>query len=198
MTFPNNYMDIPSSKNFPYTWDMTNGRRGTRKNVDFTEYEEDIWVGYRYFQSKNVEVSYPFGYGLSYTTFEYSKPKVKADNDGFTASITVTNKGKVAGREVAELYVAAPAGGLEKPARELKAFAKTKLLAPGESETLTMKVSAYEMASFNEEHSAWETAAGTYQVLFGASVEDIRATASFRFGKTQAWKVEDVLGTPMK
>jgi len=198
MTFPINYMDIPSSKNFPYTWDMTNGRRGTRKNVDFTEYEEDIWVGYRYFQSKNVEVSYPFGYGLSYTTFEYSKPKVKADNDGFTASITVTNKGKVAGREVAELYVAAPAGGLEKPARELKAFAKTKLLAPGEFETLTMKVSAYEMASFNEATSSWETAAGTYQVLFGASVEDIRATASFRFGKTQAWKVQDVLGTPMK
>ena len=194
MTFPINYMDIPSSKNFPYTWDMTNGRRGTRKNIDFTEYAEDIWVGYRYFQTNNEEVSYPFGYGLSYTTFDYSKPKVKADKDGFTATITVKNTGKVAGREVVELYVAAPTGGLEKPARELKAFAKTKLLAPGESETLTMKVSAYEMASFDEEHSAWETAAGTYQVLFGASVEDIRATATFRYGEKQAWKVEDVLG----
>ena len=195
-TFPINYMDAPSSKNFPYTWDMTQGRRGNRKNVDYTDYEEGIWVGYRYFQTNNMEVSYPFGYGLSYTNFSYSKPKVKADKDGFTAIITVANTGKVAGREVVELYVKAPVGGLEKPARELKAFAKTKLLAPGESETLTMKVSAYEMASFNEATSSWETAAGTYEVLFGASVEDIRATASFRFGKAQLWKVHDVLGAP--
>ena len=196
MTFPINYMDIPSSKNFPYTWDMTQGRRGNRKNVDFTDYTEDIWVGYRYFQTNDVEVSYPFGYGLSYTDFAYSKPKVKASKDGFTASIKVTNMGRVAGREVVELYVVAPAGGLEKPICELKAFAKTKLLAPGESEILTMKVSAYEMASFNEGHSAWETAAGKYQVLLGASVNDIRAAASFRFGKAQSWSVQDVLGEP--
>lgn len=195
MTFPINYMDVPSSKHFPYTWDMTKGRRGNRKNVDYTDYEENIWVGYRYFQTNNVEVSYPFGYGLGYTTFAYSKPKVKADKDGFTATITVKNTGKVAGREVVELYVAAPAGGLEKPARELKAFAKTKLLAPGESETLTMKVSAYELASFNEEQSAWETAAGTYEVLFGASVADIRCTATCKM-KSQSWKVHDVLGNP--
>ena len=198
MTFPINYMDIPSSKNFPYVWDMTEGRKGTRKNVDFTEYEEGIWVGYRHFQTHDVEVSYPFGYGMSYTTFAYSKPKVKANADGFTATVTVTNTGKVAGREVVELYVAAPSGGLEKPARELKAFAKTKMLAPGESETLTMNVSAYEMASFNEEHSAWETAAGSYQVLFGASVADIRCTASFNFKKAQAWEVHDVLGVPVE
>ena len=190
MTFPVNYMDNPSSKNFPYTWDMTQGRRGNRKNVDFTNYAEGIWVGYRYFQTNNVEVSYPFGYGLSYTTFDYSKPKVKADKDGFNATITVTNTGKVAGREVVELYVAAPAGGLEKPARELKAFAKTKLLDPGESETLTMKVSAYEMASFNEETASWETAAGEYKVLFGASSVDIRATMSFRMKKALSWSVK--------
>ena len=191
MTFPVNYMDAPSSKNFPYTWDMTQGRRGNRKNVDFTDYAEGIWVGYRYFQTNDVEVSYPFGYGLSYTTFAYSKPSVKAGKDGFTASVTVKNTGKVAGREVVELYVAAPDGGLEKPARELKAFAKTKLLAPGESETITMKVSAYELASFNDEHSAWETAAGTYQVQFGASVTDIRCTATCKM-KAQSWKVHDV------
>ena len=196
MTFPINYMDMPSSQNFPYHWDMTKGRKGERPNVDYTDYAEGIWVGYHYFQTKDVEVSYPFGYGMSYTTFSYSKPKVKADKDGFTATITVTNTGKVAGREVVELYVAAPSGGLEKPSRELKAFAKTKLLAPGESETLTMKVSAYELASFNEEHSAWETAAGNYQVLFGASVDDIRATASFRLNKSQSWEVHDVLGNP--
>ena len=196
MTFAMRYMDIPSSKDFPYGQN-TSGRRGERKNVDFTDYEEDIWVGYRYFQTNDVEVSYPFGYGLSYTTFTYSKPKVKADKDGFTATITVTNTGKVAGREVVGLYVSAPSGGLEKPARELKSFGKTKLLAPGESETLTMKVSTYELASFNDEHSAWEAAAGNYQVLFGASVADIRATASFRLSKSQSWEVHDVLG-PVK
>ena len=195
MTFPINYMDMPSSKNFPYYWDMTKGRKGERPNVDYTDYAEGIWVGYRYFQTNNVEVSYPFGYGLSYTTFSYSKPKVKADKDGFVATITVTNTGKVAGREVVELYVAAPSGGLEKPAHELKAFAKTKLLAPGESETLTMKVSAYELASFNEEHSAWETVAGTYEVLFGSSVSDIRCTATCKM-KAQSWEVHDVLGNP--
>ena len=195
MTFPINYMDMPSSQNFPYYWDMTKGRKGERPNVDYTDYAEDIWVGYRYFQTNNVEVSYPFGYGLSYTTFSYSKPKVKADKNDFTATVTVTNTGKVAGREVVELYVAAPSGGLEKPSRELKAFAKTKLLAPGESETLTMKVSAYELASFNEEHSAWETATGTYEVLFGSSVSDIRCTATCKM-KARSWEVHDVLGNP--
>ena len=196
MTFPVNYMDSPSSKNFPYTWDMTKGRKGERENVDFTDYAEDIWVGYRYFQTDFREVSYPFGYGLSYTTFSYTKPTVKVDKDGFTATITVTNTGKVEGREVMELYVSAPSGGLEKPLRELKAFAKTKLLAPGETETLTMKVSAYEMASFNEATSSWETAAGRYEVQFGASVADIRATKTFNFSKAQRWEVHDVLGKP--
>ena len=189
MTFPINYMDMPSSNNFPYTWDMTEGARGERKNVDFTNYDEGIWVGYRYFQTKEVAVSYPFGYGLSYTTFAYSKPSVKAEKDGFTATVTVTNTGKVTGREVVELYVAAPEGGLKKPVRELKAFAKTKLLDPGASETLTFQVAAYDLASFNEAAAAWETAAGNYQVQFGASVDDIRATANCKL-KAQTWPVK--------
>ena len=75
MTFPTNYMDIPSSKNFPYSWDMTKGRKGDRKNVDYTDYSEGIWVGYRYFQTAGKGVSYPFGYGLSYTSFAYRDRK---------------------------------------------------------------------------------------------------------------------------
>ena len=195
MTFPINYMDILTSYTFPYNWEMTKGRKGERKNVDYTQYYEGIDVGYRHFQSDpDVEVSYPFGYGLSYTTFAYSKPSVKATADGIKATVTVTNTGKVAGREVVEMYVSAPAGGLVKPVRELKAFGKTKLLAPGASETLTFEVSAYELASFNEKSSAWETASGKYEVLFGASVEDIRCTSTFKMNKAQAWKVHDVLG----
>ena len=204
MTFPVNFMDHPSSANFPYNYNASASRgffwgpRQPQKDVDYTKYEEGIWVGYRHFVTRDVAVSYPFGYGLSYTTFAYSKPVVKADKDGFTASVTVTNTGSVAGKEVVELYVSAPAGGLEKPARELKAFGKTKELQPGESQTITLKVSAYELASFNEAASAWEAAAGSYKVQFGASVDDIRATAPFTLKKAQNWPVNNVLAPQAK
>ena len=202
MTFPVSYLDIPSSANFPYyhknvqrgEWDfLWGGPQRKSKNVDYTEYNEGIYVGYRYFQSAGVPVSYPFGYGKSYTTFEYSKPVVKAAADGFTATITVKNTGSVAGKEAVQLYVAAPAGGLEKPAFELKGYAKTKELAPGESQTLTITVDAYTLASFNEAASAWETAAGTYKVMFGANAADIRGTAEYKVKKAQSWKVNNVL-----
>ena len=97
-------------------------------------YMDRIWVGYRWFTTEGKNVSYPFGYGLSYTTFEYSKPSVKADKDGnLTATVTVTNTGSVAGKEVVEVYVAAPAGGLEKPARELKAFDRPTCCSPAQA-----------------------------------------------------------------
>ena len=193
MTFPIDALDHPSSANFPAFPQRGESEEGLRKNIDYTEYEEGIWVGYRHFATNGVKVSYPFGYGLSYTTFQYSKPVVKASADGFTASVTVTNTGDVAGKEVVEVYVSAPSGGLEKPARELKAFGKTKSLAPGESQTLSFSVPAYDLASFNEASSAWETAAGNYQVHFGASVEDIRATGSFPVKKPRTWAVHNVL-----
>lgn len=192
MTFPIDVLDHPSSANFPTCPQVGEAEQGLRKNVDYTEYAEGIWVGYRHFTTRGIKVSYPFGYGLSYTTFLYSKPIVKASSDGFTASVTVTNTGPVAGKEVIEVYVSAPYGGLEKPSRELKAFGKTRSLAPGESQTLSFTVPAYELASFNEAVSAWETAAGNYQVQFGSSVEDIRAAGSFRIKKPQSWKVNNL------
>jgi len=201
MTFPLGFMDHPSSANFPYNYNRNAGQqnygygqqqRQLQKDVDYTNYEEGIWVGYRYFSTAGKEVSYPFGFGLSYTTFAYGKPVVKATADGFEASVTVTNTGSVAGKEVVELYVTAPAGGLDKPACELKAFAKTRELRPGESQTLTMKVDNYGIASFNEANSAWEAPAGTYKVHFGASVADIRATADYKLKKAQKWPVADL------
>ena len=192
MTFPIDVLDHPSSANFPTCPQVGEAEEGLRKNVDYTEYAEGIWVGYRHFTTRGVKVSYPFGYGLSYTSFQYSKPVVKASADGFTASVTVSNIGPVAGKEVVEVYVSAPSGGLEKPSRELKAFGKTKSLAPGESQTLSFSVPAYDLASFNEAVSAWETAAGNYQVQFGSSVEDIRAVGSFQIRKPQSWKVNDL------
>ena len=202
MTFAVSYLDIPSSHNFPYNyknvqsgmWDfLWGGPKRQKKDVDYTEYNEGIYVGYRYFQTAGAPVSYPFGYGKSYTTFEYSKPVVKATADGFTATITVKNTGSVAGKEAVQLYVAAPAGGLEKPAFELKGFAKTKTLAPGEAQTLTINVDKYTLASFNEAASAWETAAGTYKVMFGANAMDIRGTGEYKLKKAESWKVNNVL-----
>jgi beta-glucosidase len=203
MTFPLQYFDHPSSYNFPYDYvgppsfgpvmSVTGRKEPLVKDVDYTLYEEGIYVGYRYFSSFGKEVSYPFGYGLSYTTFVYSKPSVKPSSDGFVAAVTVTNTGSVAGKEVVQLYVSAPSGGLEKPATELKSFAKTRLLQPGESEVLSFPVSSYGLASFNEGSSAWETAAGTYQVHFGASVADIRCSVPFRQRKASRWEVNRVM-----
>ena len=195
MTFPISGADVPSSQNYPNVGIAEGNswwRRGPVKNTDYTLHQEGINVGYRYFNTNNVEVSYPFGFGMSYTTFAYSKPVVKAGKDGFTAQITVTNTGKVAGKEAVQLYVSAPAGGLEKPANELKAFAKTRELQPGESQTLTMTVTAYDLASYNEATQAWETAAGKYTVKFGASVEDIRGTGIYTQAKAQSVAGHDV------
>ena len=206
MTFPVSYFDIPSSFNFPFNYKGGNSidmaallgmgpaRRNPVKDIDYTDYAEGIWVGYRYFATAGKPVSYPFGYGLSYTTFSYSKPAVKVDKNGkVTATVTVTNTGKVAGKEVVELYVTAPDGGLVKPVFELKGFAKTKELRPGASETVTITIDPYTLASFNETTSAWETAAGNYTVHFGASSADIRGAATFKLAKPQSWPVHRVL-----
>ena len=206
MTFPVSYFDIPSSFNFPHNYKGGNSidlmsllgggkqRRRLVKDIDYTDYAEGIWVGYRYFATAGKAVSYPFGYGLSYTTFTYTMPSVKVAKDGtVTATVTVTNTGSVAGKEVVELYVTAPDGGLVKPVYELKGFAKTKELQPGASQTLSITIDPYTLASFNEASSAWETAAGTYKVHFGASSTDIRGTASFKLAKSQSWPVHKVL-----
>ena len=202
-TFPLNFFDSPSSFNFPYNYTRNaqpanafgrgNQQPQPVKDVDYTDYNEGIWVGYRFFETAGIDVSYPFGFGLSYTTFEYSKPVVKATANGFTATITVKNTGKVAGREAVQLYVTAPAGGLDKTAKELKAFAKTRELAPGESQTVTMTVDNYSLASFNEAKSQWEAAAGNYTVAFSASIKDVRAKAVYNLKKAQTWKVNNVL-----
>ena len=200
MTWPNNLIDLPSSASFPNVRPTMAGRRRGNEKVEFQDYTkhvEGINVGYRYFTSSDKSVSYPFGFGLSYTTFSYGKPVVKATKNGLTASITVTNTGKRAGKEVVELYVSAPAGGLEKPARELKAFAKTRELQPNQSETLTMELSLYDLASFNEATQAWETAPGKYTIGFGASVEDIRATAPYQLSKQFTVKCHDVMRPDM-
>jgi len=208
MTFPVNYMDHASSANFPYDYkfnpdDMRRSfasqvqggaaeEKTPVKNVDYTVYEEDIYVGYRYFDTYGKAVSYPFGYGLSYTTFEY---KAAQDaNDALTVNVIVKNTGTTAGKEVVQLYIAAPKTALSKPSKELKAFAKTKLLAPGESQTLTFRLTDADLASFDPDQSAWITDAGDYKLLIAASSADIRNELTVKDVKQQVVeKVNDVL-----
>lgn len=198
MTWPLAFADAYSSKNFPIDYGlrldlMSQGRKGNQKNVDYTNYEEDIYVGYRYFDSFDVPVSYPFGFGLSYTTFEYSDAKIAQKGDAYEITVTVKNTGKYAGKEVVELYISAPnSKEANKPVKELKAFAKTKSLKPGESETLTLSVKTADLASFDEAASAWVVAEGEYQFLIAASSQDIKATLTAKAAAQQT-KVNDVL-----
>lgn len=145
------------------------------------EYRDGIWVGYRHFDTRKVGVAYPFGYGLSYTRFGYSGLSLQADAqaDRVAVSVTVTNTGKRAGREVVQLYVAAPKGALEKPEDELRGFAKTALLQPGQSQTLQFAVSGRELASFDPALGRWRADAGRYEVRIGASSRDIRLRQPF-------------------
>lgn len=197
MTFPVSCMDNPSSLNFPTNYTNTSsnmgfGPRTPTKNVDYTNYEEDIYVGYRYFKSANKSVSYPFGYGLSYTTFNCSGAKITQSGNDYIATVIVKNTGKVAGKQVVELYISAPAGKLEKPVCELKAFAKTKELQPGESQVLTMKFTNYNLASYDDESQSWVTDGGEYSAKFGTSVDDIFVNVAFS-AKASAVKAHDAL-----
>ncbi len=187
-TFPVNYNDQASAKNFPgkeFPEKATTGMLGMKAIPAEVTYEEGIYVGYRYFNTFNVRPAYEFGFGMSYTSFKYSRLKLSSASFSgkITASITVTNTGKVAGKEVVQLYLAAPAGKIDKPAEELKAFAKTALLQPGKSQVLTFTLRAEDLASFNTESTAWVADAGTYTVKIGASSTDIRQTATFTLGK---------------
>ena len=199
MTWPVKFNDAYSSKNFPIDEDpridlMNQGAKSANvRNVDYTNYEEDVYVGYRYFDSFEVPVAFPFGFGLSYTTFDYADAKIAEKGDGYEVTVTVKNNGEREGREVVQLYVAAPdSKAANKPAKELKAFAKTKLLKPGESETLTLNVKAADLASYEEAASAWVVAEGEYQFLVAASALDIKATLPAAV-KSSTVKAHDVL-----
>ena len=203
MTFPVNYRDHASTANFPINFDteLTDfTKKATKKHeikdIDFTNYEEDVYVGYRYFDSFGKDVSYPFGYGLSYTTFGYSNPKIEENDGNYTVSVDVTNTGNAAGKEIVQLYCSAPdSKTMNKPEKELKAFAKTAELKPGETATVTMAVNADDLASYDEEKVAWVTAPGSYNFHIGSSSRDIRATLAANVPARER-KTQDILRLP--
>ena len=161
--FPILYTDKPFNYSF---YRQIKGKKlpmNTVKDIDYTLYEEGIFMGYRYFNTyAPKDVAYPFGFGLSYTTFKFDDMSVEPAEGGWNVKVTVTNTGKVAGKDVVQVYVKAPKGELEKPERELKGFAKTPLLDPGQSCEVSVYVSKESLASFNEATNAWEIDNGKY------------------------------------
>ena len=186
MTWPIAATDHPSTANFAKEYDMYTYKnmegwgKGNIPGVDFSNHEEDIYVGYRYFDTFKKNVAYPFGFGMSYTTFEMGKPSVKAKGNNIEVIVTIKNTGKVAGKQVAQVYVTAPKGAYEKPLKELKTFGKTRELKPGESQTLKMTLEKRDLASFDEANSQWKVDAGNYLFQVGTDVESIKGTATLK------------------
>lgn len=209
-TFPISYDDVPSSKNFPGVELPVAEADKTEEEPAFAfrrripsrvVYEEDVYVGYRYYDKLNIPTAYEFGYGLSYTQFRYSNIKLSTEDfEGLlTVSVDIKNIGEVPGREAVQLYLSAPSNKIEKPLKELKAFGKTDLLTPGQSQTLKFEINNRSLASFYTDESAWIAEAGSYNVSIGASLKDIRQTASFRLAKERLVKpVSRALAPPIK
>ena len=169
-TFARNYEDYPASKTF-------SANDGNTLQEDYTE---DIYVGYRHFDSKKIDVVYPFGYGLSYTDFAYENIDVTADWNEVNVSLDVRNIGNRASKEVVQLYVSAPKGKLNKPYQELKAFGKTKELKPGESERLSLKIKTTDLSSYDEESSAWIMEKGKYLLRLGRHSRDTKVICALQ------------------
>jgi beta-glucosidase len=173
-TFPERLEDNPAFINYP----GENGR---------VRYGEGLFVGYRYYEKKRVAPLFPFGFGLSYTTFAYSEPRLSAEAIGpderLEISVDVTNTGARAGQEVVQLYVRDPAAKVARPEKELKGFAKVAL-APGETKTVTLGLGREELAYWDDVRHAWVAEAGAFELLVGASSRDIRARAEFRLTRS--------------
>lgn len=172
-TYAKDLTDYPSTESF-------------HESADYVKYYEDIYVGYRYFETlpgRKERVNYPFGFGLSYTTFDWEAANCAVAEGTVYCNVTVRNTGKCPGKEVIQLYYRAPQGKLGKPAIELGSFAKTKLLAPGEETVLTLTMRVGEMASYDDLgkvcKSAWVLEQGDYHFYLGTSVRDVREVLSY-------------------
>ena len=173
-TFPMRLEDNPAYINYP-------GENGK------VYYGEGIFVGYRYYEKKNIVPLFPFGFGLSYTSFAYANLRLSraaiAPGETLTVSVDVTNTGPRAGMEVVQLYVRDERSQVQRPKKELKGFAKIELL-PGETRTVTFQVGQEALAFFDDGLHCWVAEAGAFQVLLGSSSQQIRAAAAFSLSAT--------------
>ncbi|KPM32289.1 Beta-glucosidase [Croceitalea dokdonensis DOKDO 023] len=192
MTFPVNLSDHASHANFPKNPKMMSVP-GMMKNLifppdekseaqwvkdeDYTEYREGIYVGYRHFDKANLDVSYPFGFGLSYTDFEYGNLEVVTENDTLNIAMTVKNMGKVPGKEIVQIYAEKLNSIIDRPIQELKGFTKTTLLQPEAVDSILIQIPVKELRYWNEATNGWTLEKGAYKIKVGASSRDIRQSA---------------------
>ncbi len=192
MTFPVHMSDHASDANFPKSGEQWSAGQmfmmllsppeerpeGERtRNKDYTHYDEGVYVGYRHFDTKAMDVAYPFGFGLSYTRFAYSDLGSMIENDTIKLSVSVQNAGDQAGKEVVQVYVEKLNSNIDRPVHELKAFAKTSVLAPGESQELKFAIPVSELSYWDEGKNGWVVERGSYRVKIGASSRDIRSVS---------------------
>ncbi len=196
MTFPVNLSDHASNANFPKNPEQITieqlfagllfppDERPESEKVrdeDYTYYDEGVYVGYRHFDTKNVQVSYPFGYGLSYTNFTYDDLKVEVVNDTIQVEVTIQNNGELAGKEIVQVYTEKVNSSIDRPVQELKAFSKTKQLAAGESQTLILEIPVTELRYWDEKKNGWNLEKGIYKIKVGASSRDIKSESEVEF-----------------
>lgn len=187
--------DHPSSVNFgdfQYTDDDKQA---------FLEYEENIYVGYRYFETFHVPVQYPFGYGLSYTTFEWNNMSIDVVGNQVTAQIAVTNTGGVAGKDVVQIYASTPyiVGGIEKSSIQLASYVKTDLLQPGETRVYTASFSMLDIASYDETvEQAWVLDEGEYRFIVARNVESTVYQSTYTLAQKQIYRYDSATGTQIK
>lgn len=191
-TFACSYDAYPSSYNY-------------NESPDYSEYTEDIFVGYRYFETipnKSDLVVYPFGYGLSYTTFEIKPLKANVRSGAITIKASIKNTGKFAGKEVLQVYSSAPGKVLEQPQKELRSFAKSKLLKPHEEQVLTLKFDINDMASFDDDGAIYKSAyvmeKGDYTIYLGTSVKDVQKVYTYTLKNNLVVKKLSSLAAPKK
>jgi beta-glucosidase len=203
MSFPISYADVPS-QNFPVNVPETGLNQSfenystrykyyDQPNIDYTNYTEDIFVGYRHYATRDVEVAYPFGHGLTYSDFDLSDMKVKQTKEGIAVTCKVTNTGSHAAKQVVQLYSTDLIPNHERPLVELRGYSKTPTLKAGESCTVEIAIANEDLAIFVEEESAWKVAAGDYRLSLGFSSEDLRLREEIFIPKTSVRKVTDIL-----
>lgn len=178
-TWAEKYQDYPTSDVF-------------LKDPIQAPYPEGIYVGYRYFDTFDKQPGYPFGYGLSYTTFALDQYQAALDGETLTVSVRVTNTGNYSGKEVVQLYVSAPVTELDMPAKELRGFQKTGCLQPGEQQTVEISVSVRALASYSEQHGGYILSAGSYHVSVGTSSRDTLPVCSLSVPETRCIRTVDV------
>ncbi|RDY60935.1 glycoside hydrolase family 3 N-terminal domain-containing protein [Flagellimonas nanhaiensis] len=191
MTFPVNLDDHASNVNFPQEGghlsfsDLASTLLFPKeerpdaekmKNRDFTNYEEGIYVGYRHFDKSNMPVSFAFGFGLSYTDFEYSDMELTTENDTVNVSLTIKNIGDLAGKEVVQVYSEKMNSNIDRPVQELRAFTKTNNLDPGASEMISIQIPVSDLRYWDEDNNKWTLEKGAYRFRVGSSSRDIKLT----------------------